>query len=570
MQKIILATFYRGQRGNENLKLDEDDLELLKKNQMDSVLNKYNSGELFRELVLVLGRRSGKDFVTGILAAYEAMLLLEIPGGDPYRYYDIAEGNPIFILTVANSSDQAKILFNEIKNHLMMSEYFQDKIGDMEADRIYLLTPSDKKRNKQFREDGLKETKGSICIMCGHSNSDSLLGKGIFSLLFDEVASYKNTGGTSSGEQLYNKLGPSQVAFKRPVLDKEGNLQYDNEGEIITRLESKIISISSPRGEEGILFKIYNDAPNASNRLAFKLPTWKVNKTISYQSLREQNKYMSAAEFNMEFGAEFSGVGGEKFIPDAYIDFAIDIGRQIGLEQREMGVPGVVYYAHLDPASTSHNYALIVLHIEDRIRWVEQDNGSKKREKVKFFVVDHVKQWQPSVSQQVNVNEVDEYVISLARRFRFAMVSYDAWNSLASIQKLRAKGIPTKMTPFRKQYKMFIYDHLENIMVNKCLALPHKGPNSQDLEMELKCLKRIYSGSGFSIQPDPEAVKTTDDLTDALAGACGVAVESTYNGYPRGATVFMPQSRYGSDQWKIGNAAAGRQQWLSHQRKFNL
>jgi hypothetical protein len=572
MQQIILKTFYRGQRGNEDLTLAEDELELLKKEKMQDVIDKYSSGALFRELVLVLGRRSGKDFMTGIIAAYEAMRLLECPGGNPYRYYDIAEGNPMFILTVANSSDQAKVLFNEIKTHMVTSEYFRDKIGGIESEKICLLTPADKKHNKMMREEGFKETdlsKGNVVVMSGHSNSDSLLGKGYYILLFDEVASYKSNTSIQSGERLYSALAPGQVAFKRPILDKDGNLQYDEQGEVVTRLDSKIISISSPRGEEGILFKLYKNAPSVENMLAFRLPTWKVNRGITYQMLRKENQFMNENDFNMEFGAEFSGVGGEKYIPDAYVDTAIDIGRQIGLDQREYGVPGVLYYAHLDPASTSHNYGLVVLHTEERVRWVEKDDGTKKKEKVKFFVVDHIKQWQPSGNRQINVNEVDEYIMSLSRRFKFAMVSYDAWNSLASVQKLRSKGIPSKTTPFRKQYKMFIYNHLEHIMVNRCLALPHKGQYSQDLEMELKCLKRIYSGTGFSIEPDPEAAKTTDDLCDALAGACGVAIEDSYNGYPKGATVFMPQSQFASQQWKMGQGSARNHLRISN-RKFGI
>lgn len=575
LQELMLKCFYRGQRGNENLQLTDDELQFLRKEGMENIIGKYSSGVLFRELVLVLGRRSGKDYMCGIVAAYEAMTLLEIPGGNPYRYFDIDEGNPIYILTVANSSDQAKVLFNEIKNRIVNSDYYKDKIGDIEADRIWLLTPADKKQNARMREEGFKETnltKGSVCVMCGHSNSDSLLGKAYYCILFDEVASYKNTGGSTSGERLYSAICPGQVGFKRPILDEQGNLQYDTDGDIVLRLESKTISISSPRGEEGVFYKLFKETHDVPARLSFQFPTWKVNKGITYKMLKDENKFMSAAEFNMEFGAEFSGVGGEKFIPDCYVDFAVDIGRQIGLSQREVGQPGVVYYAHLDPASTSHNYALVVLHMEDRVRWVEHDDGTKKREKVKFFVVDHVKQWQPSSNQQINVNDVDAYIIGLARRFKFAMVTYDAWNSLASIQKLRSKGIPCKTTPFRKQYKMFIYDHLEHLLVNKCIALPHKGPHAQDLEMEIKCVKRIYSGTGYSIMPDPEAAKTTDDLCDAIAGAAGMAVECTYNGYPKGTTVYMPQtsSAYMNSEWKIGHAAGSRQQWLSSQRKFNL
>ena len=57
IQKIILKTFYRGQPGNENLKLDATELQLLFALKLNDVIDKYHSGHLFKELVLVLGRR---------------------------------------------------------------------------------------------------------------------------------------------------------------------------------------------------------------------------------------------------------------------------------------------------------------------------------------------------------------------------------------------------------------------------------------------------------------------------------------------------------------------------------
>lgn len=585
LQRIILKTFYRGQKGNEHIVLTEDELKILRKNKQLDVIDKYQSDQLFRELVLVLGRRAGKDFLTSLIALYEAMKLLESPGGCPYKYYGLAPGNPIYILTIATSSDQAKVLFQEIKSKLTTCDYFKNKVGHSDADRIWLLTPEDRKRNKELTEQGIDSsmTKGSVIIMSGHSNSDSLLGKGYFTLLFDEVASYKSTGSASSGERLYSALGPGTVAFNKTLwIDEDGKQTItpknkdkavpvlDAQGHQVRQLDSKIISISSPKGEEGIFFKLYNDTATSKSRLAFRLPTWKVNEGITEEMLRQENRYMSASEFQMEFGAEFAGTGGEKFIPDRYVDEAMMLGQQLGVDQRIVGRPGVVYYAHLDPASTSHNYALVLLHVEQRIQIRENENGLKIREQVKLFVVDHIKIWQPSPNAAINVHEVDMYIIDLSRRFRMGMVSYDYWNSLASVQKLRAKGIPTKITPFRKQYKMQIYNQLEYLLINHQLALPYKGTYSEQMEKELKCLKRIYSVSGFQIKPDPEGIVKTDDICDSIAGALGVAMETTYNGYIKSGTVYMPQSRQSGQNWQVGSGSYSSEQWGMYDKKFGM
>lgn len=515
----------------------------------------------------IILHNSGKDFMVSIIALYECMKLLESAGGSPFGYYGIAPGNPIYIITVATSADQARILYYEIKQRMQSSEYFKNKLGKVEADRLWFLTPEDKKNNSEASKSGMfsAQTSGSVCIMSGHSNSEGLLGKRIYSLLLDEVASFKNTGGATSGDRIYSALAPSTADFKHPYRKYK-----DVNGEEIPLLDSKIISISSPRGEEGMLFHLYNTAQDNPNRIAFRMPTWKVNEMITEASLRSEFKFMNPSEFMMEFGAEFSGTSGEKFIPDAFVDKAIDIGRNMNLSQRITGSPGIVYYAHLDPAATSHNYALVVVHVEERIRIKDNESGVPKKEKFKMFVVDHIKIWHPKPNSPVSVHEVDEYIINLARLFRFGIVTYDAWNSLASIQKLRAKGIPTRMTPFRKQYKMQIYDHIEHLLVNNHLALPYKGVDAELLSMELKCLKRIYGPTGFSIKPDHEAAVNSDDACDALAGACGTAMEQFYNGYAKGGVVHMPQSRSMPMEqgWNIGRGQYAPQQWQFMNKKF--
>jgi hypothetical protein len=568
MQQIILKSFYRGQSGNEHIKLTPEEIEMLFTNKMQLVLDKYHSNALFRELVLVLGRRSGKDFMTSMIALYECMKLLECPSGSPFGYYGLAPGNPIYIITVATSADQARILYNEIKSRMQGSEYFKSKIGKVEADRLWFLTPEDKKNNADLVKQGLPtaQTPGSICIMSGHSNSEGLLGKRIYCLLLDEVASFKTTGGATSGDRIYSALTPATADFKHPT-----KTYKDENGEDVPLLDSKIISISSPRGEEGMLFHLYNTAPKNHNRLAYQLPTWKVNQMFSEISLRSEFKFMNPNEFLMEFGAEFSGTAGEKFIPDIYIEEAVEMGRRLNSGAHIQGIPGVVYFAHLDPAATSHNYALTVLHVEERIRTNQSEIGPPKKEKFKLFVVDHVKVWHPYPDRSISVHEVDEYVIDLAKRFRFALVTYDSWNSMASIQKLRSKGIPTRMTPFRKQYKIQIYNHLEHLLVNHQLALPYKGHDAELMAMELKCLKRVYGPLGFKIQPDDDALATTDDCCDSLAGACGVAMEQHYAGYAKGGVVNMPQSRdaaVGGQSWNIGRGQYAPQQWQFLNRKF--
>lgn len=514
----------------------------------------------------IITHNSGKNLLTSVIASYECMRLLECPNGSPFSYYGLAAGNPIYVISIANSADQAKILFTEIKQRMQMSDYFRNKIGKIEMDRIWLKTPEDQRTNKELVDAGIDnaQTAGSVCIMSGHSNSDGLLGKRIFTLLFDEVASFKATSSANSGERLYTALGPATADFKRP------NAHYIDSTDGLTKpiLDSKIISISSPRGEEGIFFSLWSSAPKVYNRLAFQAKTWKMNLGISEISLRSEFKYMTPSEFAMEFGAEFSGTTGEKFIPDMYVDAAVAFGSQLGLKQRLIGTPGHLYFAHLDPASTSHNYALVILHVEEHWRTVINERGIEKKEKAKIYIVDHVKVWRPINGQSIRVQEVDDYIIGLAKRFKFGLVTYDSWNSIGSIQKLRSKGVSSKCTPFRRQYKMFMYNNLEQLLVNKQLALPFGTIDSDLMINELKSIKRIFGPQGFRIKPDMSGLVNTDDMCDALAGCCAIATETITSGNAKGVLAYLPHKGSNDLTWNIGGANYSSSTWNFLHNKF--
>ncbi len=552
MQRIMLKTFYRGSLGNENLVLTNDEIMLCQEYGLDNddkgnVLEKYDTEILFRELVLVWGRRSGKDFVVSIIALYEAMKLLECPGGDPYAMYELSSATPINILTVANAKIQAKIAFDEIKEKLLYSDYFRDKFvkDGITSSSIYLLTPQDKKNNKEFKEKGIPQKKGSVGIVVGHSNSDSLLGMGCIVLILDEVAAYKTTGGASSGDRIYTALTPTVQTYCRKtyVKDENNNFVYNEYGqkEIATRIpDGKIISISSPRAQEGKFYEMFRDASQVNNRLAMRLPTWEVNTIHSRQVLRDDVNTMSDAEFNMEFGAEFSGMGLESFFSEDQVNGCF---KGHNFKDHDIGTPGNVYFIHIDPASSSHNYALVVLHKEYFMDPVTQ--------KAQFMViVDHIKHWSP-VHGPINPEEVTHYIIGLKRRFRIGLLTYDSWASQESIRLMRKAGIPNKETKFTGPYKIKIYREFENLVNSGRILIPFVDSDGGTLlRNEMIELQRKFTPNGFKVMPKKEGDGTkSDDIVDCVAGAAYVAIEKQISRLPNMMLV------------ECGNPGANGQVW---------
>ena len=555
VQKIILKVFYRGSIGNEDLKLTDRELEICDELGLDDpdrgdLLHKYATDVLFRELCLVWGRRSGKDFVVSIIALYEAMKLLECPGGDPYSFYEISSANTINVLTVANSAPQSQIAFSEIREKLLHSPYFRDKyISDgIGAGSIYLLTPRDKMENKKSREDKMPLKKGSVGILVGHSNSDTLLGLGCMVLILDEVASFKTTGSASSGDRIYAALTPTVQTYVQKIYEKDenGEIVRDEHGQkiIAKRIyDGKIISISSPRAKEGKFYNLFKTSSTTPTRLSARLSTWEVNPHHTRDSLRRDNTSISETEFNMEYGAEFSGTALESFFTEEQIKPCF-IGHSY--KMTDLGSPGHVYFAHIDPATSSHNYALVVLHKE----YFMNEKTNKADFKV---IVDLIKYWQP-INAPISIYDVDNYVVSLRRRFRLGLLTYDQWNSQESVLKLRKAGIPNKETRFTGQYKTIIYRELENLVNAHRLYIPY----DQLLYNEMIELQRKFTPTGFKILPKKEGdgVKS-DDIVDCLAGACYVAVEKQISRLPSSRLIELGNPLTGGNNISWRNMQGG-------------
>ncbi len=479
----------------------------------------------------------GKGFTTSIIPLYETMKLLEAPNGNPYALYGLSTAAPFTIITIANAAEQAQHLFREIKDKVMSSQYFRDKLdtNNQSADTMLFLTPMDKSRNIELASRGLQPLPGSIKIYSGHSNSDSLAGMSCFCLLLDEIGLYKNTAGSSSGDAIYNTLAPAVKTYMRKVpqidtvtkkqlMDENGNLLYKS------IFDGKIICISSPRAKEGIFFDLYSKSAEVKHRFMLRAATWVVNPRFTEQMLRDEFSSTPDEKFRMEWGAEFSGTGGESFFPRDAVEKCFS---NKNVKEINAGLPGVVYFVHLDPASSSHNYALIVCH---------KENFYDVKRQVRDFriIVDHIRYWSPQPNKLISVSEVDNYVISLNARFHFGLVTYDQWSSAESILKLRKIGIPAMETKFNRNYKMAIYDNLYQLVISGKLHIPQHNM----LKNEMINLQRKWtSGSnGYKVLPKSDADVNTDDLVDALAGACYNAIDSSVSKLPQGKLINLPVS----------------------------
>ena len=114
-------------------------------------LENRDVNEVIEILILVLGRRSGKSSLISFMQTYEAYKL--ICKGDPQKYYNIRNRNPIYIINCAKDGDQAQDPFRLCKDNIKRIPFFSkyiDSTKDNEGE-LRLFTPADLYENEQIR-----------------------------------------------------------------------------------------------------------------------------------------------------------------------------------------------------------------------------------------------------------------------------------------------------------------------------------------------------------------------------------------------------------------------------------
>jgi phage terminase large subunit-like protein len=470
------------------------------KDVINKLLKKEKEGFNFTELHLNLGRRSSKTILSSIISAYEAYKLLTIGNGNPHKFYGIPQGEDIHIINVALSQDQAGTMFGMIRQRIIGAPFFKDRIANATTTEIRLWTNNDLKQKKKGQA---LEVKGSIVILCGHSNPDTLRGRSAVLILFDELAFYDESGKTP-GSAFYNALEPSTKKFK----------QFG---------DARLVEISTPNTMTGIFYDIYRNAKTSNHILSFQLPTWCVNKDIPYESLEEERK-RNPENFLVEYGAQWakSGTYGNYFPPEL-----IDRCIRTDIAAQPRPKPGLNYYLHVDPANGGDRYVAVMVAKQHYV-----NNYGKRRIRV---ILANLWSWDPQPGIGLLFNEIDKDMIKICSIFHPLAVSYDAWNSIQSLQLLRSHGVNTVQTSYNRSFKNKIYQNLKDMMGYPQPELwLYDDPR---LILEMKALKYRPTMRGISLIKDKHGEVKTDDLVDALAGAVAMASESIRAALPLTTTI---------------------------------
>jgi hypothetical protein len=474
--------------------------------------NKYTKNEI----ILQLGKGSGKDFVSTVACAYTVYKLLCLK--DPAIYYGKPAGDAIDIINVAINAQQAKnVFFKGFKSKIERSPWFAGKYN-AKADSI--------------------DFDKSVTVYSGHSERESHEGLNLFMAVLDEISGFASEVGTGNeqgktAENIY-KAFRGTVDSRFPDLGKVVLLSFPRyqgdfisqryeaviaEKETIEKKHTFIMNEELPHDDPGNRFEISWDEDTILSYkiprvLAFKKPTWEVNPTRKIDDFKIAF-YTDLADAMMRFACM------PTYSSDAFFKDRTKLERVMTtrnpldnfrrFDQAFKPDPDKIYYIHADLAQKHDKCAVAIAHVD---RWVSIQVIKDYEQVAPIVVVDAVAWWEPRAEGPVNLSEVKQWIMNLRRQgFNLGMVSFDRWQSFDIQNELQAVGIKTETVSVAKKH----YEDLAMMIYEERVAIPMIPILLEEMS-ELKIMK------GNRVD---HPRKKSKDLADALCGAVFGAISHT-------------------------------------------
>lgn len=471
------------------------------------------------EVILQLGKGSGKDYTSTIVCAYIVYLLLCLK--DPAKYYGKPSGDTIDILNIAVNADQARnVFFANFKKRITGCEWFHGKFEATQNGMIF-----DK----------------SVRVFSGHSEREAFEGLNLFVAVLDEISAFalESTSGNQqakTADAVY-KMYRASVDSRFPDFGKVLLLSFPRfkddyiqqrynaavaEKEVIIKTYTMKLDPDLPDGTPGNEFDVSWEEDHiiryAYPRLfALRRPTWEVNPTVRIDS---PAMVRAAREDLGDFLGRFACMPSN--LSDGYFKNKEAIERTFvtrnGVDEEGTFLDsfkpreGVKYYMHVDLAQKHDHCVVAMAHVE---KWVDVKIGGDYSEVHPVVVIDAVRWWTPSKERTVDFADVRDFIVACRRRgFDIRLCTFDRWNSHDTMNILENEhGIKTDILSVDKKH----YDDYLSIMYDNRLV----GPKIDLLIQELGELRAVQRGQKVVIDHPRRGTK---DFSDATCGAIFNAV----------------------------------------------
>ncbi len=424
----------------------------------------------FTEVVLALGRRSGKSYMGALMAAWSIVRFLT--HDDPHRHYGIQADKLVSVLVFSGSLDRAKRdQFGDLHRVLTRSPWFKPYILSATATRIDFAT------RRSILNSGSSAPPVALRAEAVQTTELSARGPATYVAILDEAAWLRGDGSTSSIDEIYDAVRPSIAQFGGDGLLWMASSPTSMLGTIYDRFQAGMAhdpTTGLPLNSHVFAaqlesFELYLDWQNAH-----ELEMWKGGPKFPRfdRAILEYNDEARALEaqdpygFAIEYRAQWATSADAYLRPDVVHAMFQPTAVSAGVN-RALYDPAFEYFAHGDPSNSNCNFGFAIGHI------VKVDG-------VEHAVIDYLHAWRPAEFPDglIDYQKVLADIVDLADRYRLKSISFDPFNTVAFKgdleSKLRAKGCKTrvevvKATATRNEA---MYDNLKSLAGEHRIHLP--------------------------------------------------------------------------------------------------
>ena len=476
---------------------------------------KYYDKFTKNEIILQLGKGSGKDFTSTVACAYIVYKLLCLK--DPARYFGKPPGDAIDLINVAINAQQAKnVFFKGFKTKIERSPWFAGrynaKVDSIEFDK-------------------------TITVYSGHSERESHEGLNLLLAVLDEISGFASEVGTGNeqgktADNIY-KAFRGTVDSRFPDLGKVVLLSFPRyQGDFISEKYESVIADKDivHKSHKFIINPLLDETPDNTLQIeweedhiisykfpgvwALKRPTWEVNPTRSIDDFKIAF-YTDLGDAMMRFLCMPTYSSDAFFKQKDKLEKCMTIRNPVDefrrFDQGFVPDPNKTYYIHADLAQRHDKCAVAIAHVE---KWVNLQVIKDYEQVAPIVVVDAVAWWEPKKEGAVNLSEVKNWIINLRRLgFNIGKVTFDRWQSYDIQQELKAVNIDTDTVSVAKKH----YEDLAMLIYEDRIVMPSIPLLLEELS-ELKIMKN-------NRVDHPR--KSSKDLADAVCGAAFGAISYT-------------------------------------------
>lgn len=486
----------------------------------------------FREVLLVMGRRAGKGYLSALCMSY--VLWNFMAKGNPQEYYGISQDKQLSGLIFAGKLQQAKdLLWKDFADVVTSSTCFRPYICRRIEALLSIYSPHD-----FIRRHRGEEIKPTFSIVPKEATPMAGRGPASFLLGFDEMAHVTKSVAKSEAGPVWDAATPSLDQFGLDAFIAVPSSPWQMLGRFYELYQQSIETLADgspaypskfmvqlaswdiyedyertpyldlfPEGFEGDLGE-YKDRPHPRFR--------HLKKAIQeYDDNMRELERANPDQFKVERRSHFATA------LDAYLDpdkvdavFAPwkDRPKKYGppeLEMRDRGSLHIDYAAHLDPAAVNDRFGLAVGHVE------YDDKGTP------HVVFDLIKAYDPAdfPDHIIDYTEVlDDIWDNIILKFMPTSVSHDQWSGPYMRQEIRRRvrdaNLPKQVNIFEHTAtRSSNWQVAETFKASINLGLVH-APMHELAMMEMKFLLETVPGRVDHPNTGPV---TSKDVWDAMS-----------------------------------------------------